>query len=153
MDPDIVNAPAYRDSINMALLQIPTISIVTDNAHLFDTTSGIYFNAIAQGSEWERPVSIELINPDSTEGFHINGGIRIRGGYSRHNENPKHSFRLFSETNMAMLSSTFLCLVKKEPILMIKLIYLQHRITLGVKKVQTRIILLKIWYLVIYMEK
>ena len=37
---------------------------------------------------------MELINPDGTEGFQIDAGLRIRGGYSRSERNPKHAFRL-----------------------------------------------------------
>ena len=38
---------------------------------------------------------MELIQPDGTEGFKINAGLRIRGGYSRQDDFPKHAFRLF----------------------------------------------------------
>ncbi len=95
MDPDVVNDPTYADLIDDALLDIPSISIVTDPDHLFDPGSGIYVNPQDDGSAWERETSVELINPDGTDGFQINGGIRIRGGSSRASSNPKHSFRLF----------------------------------------------------------
>jgi hypothetical protein len=95
MDPDVLNDPRYKDLIDDALLAIPTISISTDLNHLFARDSGIYLNAQQDGREWERPASIELLNPDGTEGFQINAGIRIRGGWSRHGENPKHAFRFF----------------------------------------------------------
>ncbi|RYD78600.1 MAG: hypothetical protein EOP84_14050, partial [Verrucomicrobiaceae bacterium] len=35
------------------------------------------------------------INPDGTVGFQINCGLRLRGGFSRSADNPKHAFRLF----------------------------------------------------------
>ncbi|MHC4499504.1 MAG: LamG-like jellyroll fold domain-containing protein, partial [Planctomycetota bacterium] len=96
MDPDIVDPPsAYADLIDNALLAIPTISLVTDLANLFDSATGIYVHAGSSGRSWERPTSVELINPDGTEGFQINAGLRIRGGYSRGSWNPKHAFRLF----------------------------------------------------------
>ena len=95
MDPNVLNDSRYSSLIDDALLAIPTISIATDLKNLFDPDSGIYMNAMSDGIEWERPVSVELINPDGSEGFQINAGIRIRGGWSRHNENPKHAFRLF----------------------------------------------------------
>jgi hypothetical protein len=95
VDPDVTDDPRYSDLIEDALLSIPTISIVTDLKNLFNPDSGIYMNATQDGREWERPASIELLNPDGTEGFQINAGIRIRGGWSRHGENPKHAFRLF----------------------------------------------------------
>ncbi len=44
---------------------------------------------------WERECSVELINPDGSEGFNVNAGLRIRGGWSRNDNFPKHAFRLF----------------------------------------------------------
>ncbi len=95
MDPDVVNDPRYKNLMDDALLAIPSISLVTDLRNLFDSQTGIYVNARSQGQMWERPVSIELIYPDGSPGFQINGGLRIRGGYSRSASNPKHAFRLF----------------------------------------------------------
>ena len=95
MDPDVVNDARYADLIDDALLAIPSISLVTDLDNLFDSSQGIYVNARGQGSSWERPVSVELIDPNGGDEFQINAGIRIRGGYSRSGSNPKHAFRLF----------------------------------------------------------
>jgi len=100
MDPSIVGVPGslVYDAVIEALIDIPSISLVTDASNLFDPSIGIYANAYRRGRDWERPVSLELINPDGTEGFFINAGLRIRGGYSRSSENPKHAFRLFFRT-------------------------------------------------------
>lgn len=95
MDPDVVNDARYKDLMDDALLAIPSISLVTDLANLFDVQTGIYVHASSQGQGWERPVSAELIYPDGTPGFQIDAGLRIRGGYSRSGGNPKHAFRLF----------------------------------------------------------
>ena len=65
------------------------------NPQDFWGTNGIYANPSGDGTTWERPASLELINPDGTPGFQINAGIRIRGGYSRSTGNPKHGFRFF----------------------------------------------------------
>jgi VCBS repeat-containing protein len=94
MDPDILNAFG-ADAVMEALTSIPTISVTTDLENLFDPTTGIYANASGQGRDWERPATVELINPDGSAGFDINAGLRIRGGYSRGSWNPKHAFRLF----------------------------------------------------------
>jgi hypothetical protein len=94
MDPDVVNNPTYSSTIQDDLKAIPTFSIVTDLAHLFDSATGIYVNPQGDGLPWERPTSLELINPDGTVGFQVNCGLRLRGGYSRDATNPKHSFRL-----------------------------------------------------------
>ncbi len=95
MDPEVVNSNLYKDQMDGALLDLPTISLITDNANLFNPDTGIYVNAEGQGELWERECSVELINPDQSEGFNVNAGLRIRGGWSRHNNYPKHAFRLF----------------------------------------------------------
>ncbi|MFC1601062.1 lamin tail domain-containing protein [Candidatus Sumerlaeota bacterium] len=95
MDPDVVNDPRYVDQMTSAMLAVPSISLVTDLANLFDPATGIYVNAFGRGPAWERPVSVELLNPDATSGFQIDAGMRIRGASSRDPNNPKHAFRLF----------------------------------------------------------
>ena len=76
---------------------IPSISLVTDINNLFSATSGIYVNPGQDGISWERPVSVEMIDPlrGSNGEFHIDAGLRIRGAASRTTGDPKHSFRLF----------------------------------------------------------
>ncbi|MEN6575367.1 MAG: lamin tail domain-containing protein [Phycisphaerales bacterium] len=95
MDPDVVNNAKYGDLVDDALLAIPSISLVTTLDNLFGAQNGIYTHAEAEGDAWERPVSVELLNPDGSEGFQIDAGLRIRGGFSRTSWNPKHAFRLF----------------------------------------------------------
>jgi hypothetical protein len=96
MDPDIVNPPSpYAGLVDDALLAIPSFSLVTDLANMFDPATGIWVNAGMEGLAWERPVSVELINPNGSDGFQIDAGMRIRGGYSVSDSNPKHAFRLF----------------------------------------------------------
>ena len=97
MDSNVLNT-VYSDasgspcSVKKALLSIPTLSVVTDDANLYSTSSGIYVNP---AQRWEVPASAELINPDGSKGFQINAGLRIRGGWSRHNGYAKHALRLF----------------------------------------------------------
>lgn len=95
MDPDVVNDPTYGPQLIDSLKAIPTFSVTTDAANLFDPGSGIYVNAGGSGIAWERPGSIELINPDGSKGFQANAGLRIRGGFSRSGDNPKHALRFF----------------------------------------------------------
>ena len=95
MDGEVVNDPVYSGLIEEALLDIPSVSIVTDIKNLFDSASGIYVNASGHGFNWERECSVELLMPDASDGFNVNAGLRIRGGWSRHDNFPKHSFRLF----------------------------------------------------------
>lgn len=84
----------------------PIISLVTDRDNLFSYDKGIYVlgksrawwksrnrgakpgrgsfaNYTRRGREWERPVHIEWFEPDGTEGFSLNMGTRINGGWSR----------------------------------------------------------------------
>ena len=95
MNPAVVDDPAYHEELLQGLQSIPSISVVMDLRDLFDPTSGIYANPLQQGKAWERPVSLEWVPPGGRRGFHVEAGIRIRGGYSRGTGNPKHSFRVF----------------------------------------------------------
>jgi hypothetical protein len=95
IDPDILSLYGTR-AVSEALLSLPSISITTDLANLFNASTGIYVNATNRGKPWERPASVELIDPlGEEEGFMVNAGLRIRGGYSRNDFNPKHGFRLY----------------------------------------------------------
>lgn len=96
MDPVVVSK--YPLSLwKEALTQIPTVSIVTEMKNLFDPNIGIYANADGHGILWERPGSIELLDPtNSVPGrFQAPCGLRIRGGYSRNPSFVKHSLRVF----------------------------------------------------------
>jgi hypothetical protein len=98
MDPDIVNDSKYGARLKEALLSIPSLSIVMNIADLFGV-NGIYTNSERTGVDWERPGSVELIFPDQREGFQINCGVRIQGGWFRQNSGTKkHSFRLLFKT-------------------------------------------------------
>ncbi len=94
MDPDVYEDPAYAALIQPALEAIPSISLVTELAHLFDAETGIYMNAMEHGRDWERPVSAELLDAAGGEQLQIDAGLRIRGGWSRWSHCPKRSFRL-----------------------------------------------------------
>lgn len=80
-----------------ALTQIPSMSVVTEMENLFNPNIGIYANASGHGIQWERPASIELLDPtNSIPGrFQAPCGLRIRGGYSRNPDFVKHSLRVF----------------------------------------------------------
>ena len=101
MDPDVIEQNGedlfngiYAATIRDDLKSIPTLSIVMNTDDIFGA-AGIYTNSTKSGIAWERPASVELIFPDGSEGFQVNCGIRIHGGYfRRHNATKKHSFRL-----------------------------------------------------------
>jgi hypothetical protein len=95
MDPDILSNPQYGSQLQAALLSLPSMSLVMNQRDLFDAQTGIYSNPLSSGVAWEKPGSIELIYPDGTEGFQVNCGVRVQGGYFRDpSATPKHSFRL-----------------------------------------------------------
>ncbi len=96
MDPDVIGPGApYQTRAIGALQAIPALSIVMKLPDLFDANNGIYANAGQNGDAWERPASLELLNPSGAPGFQENGGLRMRGNFSRDPNNPKHSFRMF----------------------------------------------------------
>ena len=106
MDPTIVNhrnaAIGGVQQVKDALTAIPTMSIVTEQAHLTHSSTGIYTHPSGDGITWERESHVELlfppgyVDPDGNPtGFASPAGLRIRGGFSRKPDNPKHSFRLF----------------------------------------------------------
>ena len=95
MDPDIVNSAVWGPQLIEALTQVPTMSVVMDIDDFLGSRNGIYTHAGSHGRAWERAASLELINPDGSDGFQVEMGIRIRGGFSRTGSNPKHAFRLF----------------------------------------------------------
>ena len=93
MDPDVVNDPAYNGEIESALQSVRTLSIVTNPDNLFDSSIGILANTGGRGLSWERPVSIEFIDPGNpTASLQKNAGLRMHGNGSR--GNPKNSLRL-----------------------------------------------------------
>lgn len=96
MDPNVISRYSLTEW-REALTQIPSISVVTEMKNLFDPATGIYANAVQRGQAWERPASIELLDPAKTPAgqFQENCGLRIRGGYSRNPQYAKHAFRVF----------------------------------------------------------
>ena len=101
MDPAVVSSFTAPEMLE-SLYALPTLSIVTDQKNLTNSTTGIYVNADQHGPAWERPISLELIHPPgyvspdgNLEGFQINAGLRMRGGYSRNDSFFKHGLRLF----------------------------------------------------------
>lgn len=95
MDPDIVNSQTWGQTIKQDMMTLKAVSIVMDLNDLFNSSTGIYANPGQDGRAWERQCSIEFVHPDGTRGVQANAGIRIRGGFSRSTDNPKHAFRLF----------------------------------------------------------
>lgn len=85
--------------------QLPTICLTTAPENLWDEETGIYVlgkdydpNLPYFGAnfwqDWERPVHIEFWEPDLTNGFETDAGMKIFGGWSR--ARPQKSLALFA---------------------------------------------------------
>jgi len=73
----ITQNPTWGPQLTNALTILPTVSIVVDGTLL---------------AEVEKPISIEMINPDGSPGFHLNAGAEYYGGHSL--TFPKKSMRI-----------------------------------------------------------
>jgi hypothetical protein len=94
MDPQVVQNPARAQGIAAGLRSLPAVSIVMDVESLFGS-AGLYSNPAGSGVLWERPASLEFIQPDGGDGFQVDCGLRIHGGASRNPSNsPKHGLRV-----------------------------------------------------------
>ena len=84
----------YANTVRNDLIAAPTISITIDQEEMFGD-QGLMSNPSERGLEWERQASIEFIDPQGHEdGFQVEAGVRIHGGFSRGIRNPKKSFRI-----------------------------------------------------------
>ena len=94
LDQRVVQDPRYRDGFLSNLLQLPWVSLVAPPADLFET-NGLYANPLENGTNWERQVSLEILNPaNGSPPLQIDAGLQIVGESSRSPEVPKHSLRL-----------------------------------------------------------
>jgi hypothetical protein len=100
MDPEVVDDPRYSGGVEDALLDLPTLSIATDIANLFDEETGIYYNPMHEGELWERPASVEMFDPVDGSLFAAEMGIRIHGQASRKPSwTPKRGLRLYARSS------------------------------------------------------
>jgi hypothetical protein len=102
-----VTASYTAQQLREGLTQIPSLSVVTQQSHLTNPSTGIYVNGTnGHGETWERPGSVEFLDiskpgatPEAGHGqFSENCGLRLRGGASRADTSVKHSFRVFFRT-------------------------------------------------------
>jgi len=104
MDPEMMADADFAGSVKEALVDIPTMSLVTDKGYFFSgsqdpNTGGIYIytgpSANSLGADWERPVSVEYFDNKDSVSFQVDCGVQIQGGAGRLPEkSPKHSLRL-----------------------------------------------------------
>ena len=92
MDPDVVNDPRYPN-LESDLMSIPSLSIVIPEADVWGA-NGVYANPQELGSEWERACSVEVLNPDGSPNYQVEGGLKLQGAGSRARAIGKKSMRL-----------------------------------------------------------
>ncbi|MGE3310372.1 MAG: GNAT family N-acetyltransferase [Limisphaerales bacterium] len=68
---------------------LPVVSLATDERHFFSPETGIYVVGLAPGGNyaqsgdaWERPVHVELFEPDGTRPIAEESGVRMHGNTS-----------------------------------------------------------------------
>ncbi|MEZ6102311.1 MAG: CotH kinase family protein [Pirellulaceae bacterium] len=111
IDANIVQFSTNRDRLLKSLTELAVVSLVLDPYDLLDSEHGIYANPTERGVTWERPASMEILLPASSDQNGANAdksseqtklrnvqadcGLRIQGGWNRRpEESPKHSLRL-----------------------------------------------------------
>ncbi len=90
-----LDATQAKEVIAHSLRALPAVSLVMAHEDIFGARKGIYHHPLERGRDWERPVSVEWVDPEGAQGFQVDAGIRLQGFTSRFPErNPKHSLRL-----------------------------------------------------------
>lgn len=115
--PSLPVTHSYFFNLSAALRSLPAISIVTGPENLYGPSgilgiqggtyatgpwtpvnAGDYHNPSKHGLAWERPTSIEFIQPEDNSGFQVDCGIRVQGSdwqRPRLTTSSKFSFRLY----------------------------------------------------------
>jgi hypothetical protein len=92
--PLLAQSSTADPALRAALQAIPSVCIVMEPNDFFDPLIGINANPTRRGIEWERPASIEWVDPTDSLSFQVNAGLRIHGGVSRNGPGGKHSLRM-----------------------------------------------------------
>lgn len=86
----VVTRSYWVDSAGRGRYSLPVVSLATSPANFFDPDIGIYVpgrapngNYSQRGTEWERPVHVELFEPDGTLAFAQEGDVKIHGNTSQ----------------------------------------------------------------------
>jgi hypothetical protein len=95
-----INNTYFINPAIKASYKVPIVSLITDKDNLFDDEIGLYVqgnyrNFDQHGSEWERPVHIEIFDSLGTQVIDQDGGMRIHGRGSR--RSPQKSLRLYAD--------------------------------------------------------
>ena len=86
---------ATNEELFKGLRALPSVTLTLATDALFGAQKGIYSNPRQSGSEWERAADLQYFPSNGGEGFQVQCGVRIQGGWNRRpEESPKHAFRL-----------------------------------------------------------
>lgn len=102
--PSRVSTNTYFINENISL---PVVSVSTDSANLWDFNTGIYelgpnaevdvpYFGANFWQNWEKPAHIEYFDKQDVQGFELDAGIRINGGWSR--SAPQKSLRITAKS-------------------------------------------------------
>ncbi|SMP57305.1 CotH kinase family protein [Anoxynatronum buryatiense] len=112
----VVTHTYWVDPAGWERYSLPVVSVVTDPAHLFDVSTGVYVagshyetwqearpeavpdgdtpaNYSQRGHDWEKPAHVAFYETDGALGFAQDMGIRIHGGWGR--SYPQKPLRLY----------------------------------------------------------
>ncbi|MEM7233397.1 MAG: CotH kinase family protein, partial [Planctomycetota bacterium] len=96
-----VDTQSYFRSTSAAIRSLDVVSIAGDPVSVFSVNGGLYEDPILRGTEAERRVSVEFLNPSLGLGVQRDVGLRLHGSSYRRrtigpNPNAKWSFRIYA---------------------------------------------------------
>ncbi|MBL9170064.1 MAG: lamin tail domain-containing protein [Verrucomicrobiales bacterium] len=95
MDPRITTNATTAPRMIDSLRSLPSVFFSTSISNFFNASRGFYANPNSHGIDWERPVSMEMVDTNGATEFQENCGLRVQGGYFRDpNVTQKHSLRV-----------------------------------------------------------
>lgn len=97
----ITSASYFIFSEGQERYSLPVISIISDPVHFFDEETGIYVkglynNYFQSGSDWERPIFIEMWETNGDRVFAQDAGVRIHGNTTR--SRARKSLRIYAKS-------------------------------------------------------
>ncbi len=98
VDPN--NAASALDPVKLqrlkdGLRELPMVSIVMNRDDMFGATGLYPTSSSANKNKNDKECAVEMVLPDGTSAFSIDGGLRLHGNASRDpHKNPKHGFKL-----------------------------------------------------------
>ena len=99
MDPRITTNATTAPRMIDSLKSLPSVFFSSSISNFFNPSRGFYANPNEHGIQWERPVSMEMVDTNGATEFQENCGLRIQGGYFRDpNVTQKHSLRVLFKT-------------------------------------------------------